>query len=566
MKATKRRRLLFAACALSLAFGATWCSGSALATDGMVATVHPLATDAAVRALNRDGNAVDAAVAAALTLGVVDAHNSGLGGGCFIVVRLADGQLFTIDGREMAPAKATRDMYLRDGKPQPQLSLTGPLASGVPGSLAAYEYAIGKYGRLPLSDLLRHAAEIAERGFPITAGQAGRFERVARSEKTSEGLRSVLLKPDGSPYKTGEKFKQPDLAKTYLAIAEHGTGWFYKGPFAQAVGKWMAEHGGIMTADDFAAYQVCRRDPVVGTYRGYTIVGMPPPSSGGIHVVQILNILERFDLGALYKNDAARAYHIIAEAMKLAFADRSHWLGDADFAKVPRGLIDKSYAVGLAKRIDPDKALAVTGHGLPPDWQKSHFGKHTTHMTAVDTQGNWVALTATVNTGYGSKVVVPGTGVVLNNQMDDFSILPGVPNSAGLICSEANAVAPGKRPLSSMSPTIILRDGRPVFTVGAAGGPTIINQVVMAIVNHFDFGMSTSEALAAPRIHHQWAPDRLRVQNSMDAAIVVALKRRGHEVQLVGGIGATQAIGLSPDGKTLIGVHDPRVPGKAAGP
>jgi gamma-glutamyltranspeptidase/glutathione hydrolase len=540
------------------------------AAHGTVATVHPLGTDAGVRALKRGGNAVDAAVAAALTLGVVDGRNAGIGGGCFILIRRADGKVVAIDGRETAPAAATRDMYLRDGKPQPELSLTGPLASGVPGALAAYDHALRHHGRLELRDLLLPAAEIAEEGFAIQPAYASALEQTADKLARFEGSRGVLLKPDGSPYAAGERLKQPDLARTYRAVAERGIDWFYRGPFARHVGKWMSRNGGILTADDLAAYRVRRREPVRTRYRQYTIVGFPPPSSGGVHVAQILNVLEQFDLRSLHQRDPALFYHVVAEAMKLAFADRAHWLGDPDFADVPRGLVDKEYAKELAARIRLDAVTAVLTHGGPPRWRHDHFGKHTTHVAAADGEGNWVAITATVNMGFGSKVIVPDTGVILNNQMDDFSVAPGVPNAFGLLGAEANAIAAGKRPLSSMSPTIVLRDGRPVLTLGAAGGPKIISQVLITVLYHLDLGMELPEALAAPRIHHQWRPDELLVEQSLDAAIVAALEKLGHRVERARSIGVTQAIGVtrsigvSPDGPALVGVHDPRVRGRAA--
>lgn len=402
-------------------------------------------------------------------------------------------------------------------------------------------------------------------GFPsVAAWQA--LKRNAKNLARFSGTRAVLLKADGSAYQAGEILERPDLAKTYRAIAEHGVGWFYRGPFAERVGKWMAGHGGILTAADFARYRVRRREPVVSTYRGYTIVGFPPPSSGGVHVAQILNILEQFDLKQLHAQSPAQFYHVLAEAMKLAFADRAHWLGDADFCEVPRGLIDKRYAAGLAGRIDLNRAIKVPKHGRPPRWRQDHFkaARHTTHIAAVDTQGNWVAITATVNTSFGSKVIVPGTGVILNNEMDDFSIAPGVPNAFGLLGSKANCVAPGKRPLSSMSPTIVLKDGKPILTLGAAGGPTIISQIVQTIVYRLDLGMPLADAVAVPRIHHQWAPDELRVEGSLARAVTTELAKRGHPLRRQTGIGITQAIGLSLDGKTLIGVRDPRVSGQAA--
>jgi len=518
-----------------------------------VATVHPLGTDAGIEALKRGGNAVDAAIAAALTLGVVDGRNSGIGGGCFILIRLADGRLVAIDGRETAPQAATRDMYLRDGKPQPELSLTGPLACGVPGALAAYDHAVRHHGRLTLHELLLPAAEIAERGFPLQASYAGTLNHLAKTLARFEGSRAVLVKPDGSPYKAGDILKQPDLARTYRAIADEGIDWFYKGPFARDVGKWMAEHGGILTAEDFAGYCTKSREPVTTTYREYTIVGFPPPSSGGVHVAQILNMLERFDLKALYcEQHPAVFYHVVAEAMKLAFADRAHWLGDPDFADVPRGLVDKGYATELAGRIGLDKVAPVPVHGRPPRWQEDRFGKHTTHIAAVDSQGNWVAVTATLNMGLGSKVIVPGTGVILNDQMDDFSVAPGVPNAFGLLGAGANAIVPGKRPLSSMSPTIVLKDGKPILTLGAAGGPKIITQVVLTILYHLDLGMDLPEALAAPRIHHQWRPDELLVEQSLDPSIVAALEKFGHQVKRTRSVGVTQAIGVSSESNKLM--------------
>jgi len=564
-KKKKRSRAILLACVLLPALCAAVPSERARAESGTVATVHPLGTDAGIDALRRGGNAVDAAVSAALMLGVVDGRNAGIGGGCFILIRRADGTLAAIDGRETAPAQATRDMYLRNGKPQSDLSLTGPLASGVPGALAAYDLAVRSYGRLHLRDLLVPAADTAERGFAIQSAYAGALRHSAKTLMRFEGSQAVLLKPDGSPYAAGEVLKQPDLARTYRAIADEGIGWFYRGPFARQVGQWMSENGGLLTAGDFADYRARMREPVTTSYRRYTVVGFPPPSSGGVHVAQMLNVLERFDMKALHEQDAALFYHVVAETMKLAFADRAHWLGDPDFAGVPRGLVDKSYAAKLAGRIKLDKVAAVPTHGQPPRSEQDCFAKHTTHVAAADAEGNWVAITATVNTGFGSKVIVPSTGVILNNEMDDFSAAPGAANAFGLLGAEANAIAPGKRPLSSMSPTVVLADGKPILTLGAAGGPRIISQVLMTILYHLDLGMDLPDALAAPRIHHQWQPDKLVVETSLDPAIVAALEKLGHKVQRTRSIGTGQAIGVSGEGNGLIGVHDPRVQGKAAG-
>jgi gamma-glutamyltranspeptidase / glutathione hydrolase len=538
----------------------------ATSTKGMVASVHPLATEAGIAALRSGGNAIDAAVAVGLTLGVVDGHNSGLGGGCFILIRRADGQLFAIDGRETAPAKANRDMYLRDGKPQPNLSQMGPLAIATPGALAGYELAVREHGRLKLADLVLPAVKLAEEGFPLDQPNASALSRNAAVLRKQSGEGVSLLKADGSAYAKGEFLKQPDLAKTYRGIADRGTDYFYRGPFAAAVGQWMANHGGLLTADDFATYRPIVRQPLVTTYRGRTIVGFPPPSSGGVHVAQILNILENFDVEAIHRRDAGEYTHILAEAMKLAFADRAFWLGDADFVRVPQGLIDKDYAKGLAAKINLAMATQVTAHGVPPAADERVFLKHTTHIATADAEGNWVAMTQTINTGYGSLVVVPGTGVVLNNQMDDFAIAPGTPNAFGLVGAEANAVAPLKRPLSSMSPTIVLENGQPILTVGAAGGPTIISQVVQALVRRIDLGLPLDQALGRPRVHHQWSPDAVRIESRLDQSLQSALTTRGHKLTPVANMGVSQAIERDRASGQFRGVHDPRIPGKAAGP
>jgi gamma-glutamyltranspeptidase/glutathione hydrolase len=471
-----------------------------------------------------------------------------------------------MDGREMAPAKASRDMYLLGAAPQPELSQTGPLAVATPGALAAYSLALQQHGRLKLSDLIIPAAELADRGFPLDRPNASALAGAARTLRRVSGPQVSLLKPDGSPYAENEVLKQADLANTYRGIALNGPDYFYRGPFAAAIGQWMAARGGLLSAEDFASYEAVHREPLVTTYRGRTIVGFPPPSSGGVHVAQILNILERFDLAATYRRDVGEHTHVVAEAMKLAFADRAYWLGDPDFVRVPRGLTDKLYAQTLAARIDPGLAKPVPMAGTPPAADENVFLKHTTHIATADVQGNWVAMTQTVNTSYGSKVIVPGTGVVLNNQMDDFAIAPGTPNAFGLVGAEANAVAPRKRPLSSMSPTIVLQDGQPIMSVGAAGGPTIISQVVQALVRRIDLGLPLDQSLAQPRIHHQWSPDAVRVESRLDAGLQQALTSRGHMLTPVNNMGVSQAIEFDRASKQFIGVHDPRVPGKAAGP
>src|ERR1043166_3340581 len=417
-----------------------------------------------------------------------------------------------------------------------------------------------------------------------------------------DSSRAVFFK-DGKPLAQGDLLKQTDLAATYRAIAARGSAWFYRGQFAVSVEAWMRQNGGLLTARDFRNYKIRLRQPINTSYRGFQIVAFPPPSSGGVHVVQMLNILENFDLKSL---EEATRLHIIAEAMKLAFADRAYWLGDPDFAKVPRGLVSKQYAAALAKKINRNGATEGPSHGRPPGGARDVFAalnrssrresalipqtgssapggereelapafapqrvpgaeKHTTHWSVADAEGNWVACTATVNTSFGSKVVIPGTGVVMNNQMDDFSTQPGVANYFGLIGAEANAVAPGKRPLSSMSPTIVLKDGKPLLALGAAGGPRIISQVLLELVGVLDLGMTPAEAPAQPRIHHQWFPEELVVEKTLPGPLQAALTERGHKLKVVPWMGVSQIVARGADGRGFVGAADPRVGGRAAG-
>ena len=498
-----------------------------------------------------------------------------------------------IDGREMAPAAAAHDMFLRDGKGDTDLSQTGSLASGVPGEVAAFDHAVSAFGKKKFNELLLPAAKIAEEGFVVSRSYAARLKSVAADMEKFPASRSVFFK-DGAPIRAGETLKQPDLASTYRGIAGQGSDWFYRGPFAASTEKWMRENGGIMTAADFANYRIALREPVTTTYRGNKIVSFPPPSSGGVHVIEMLNVLEKFDLK---KMDEATRLHVIAETMKLAFADRAYWLGDPDFANVPRGLISKKYAATLAKKIDLKHASKVESHGSPPDWERDIFSdkgragtplpaaresvedgahgvtrptndflkKHTTHWSVADAEGNWVACTATINTSYGSKVVIPGTGVVMNNEMDDFSVQAGVPNHFGLIGAEANAVAPGKRPLSSMSPTIVLKRGKPIIAIGAAGGPKIISSVLMQLVAMLDMKMTPAEAIALPRIHHQWSPDELMVEKALSANLTAALEQRGHAVKELNALSVAHIVARSVDGKIFVGAADPRSEGAADG-
>ncbi|ARN74613.1 gamma-glutamyltransferase [Oceanicoccus sagamiensis] len=522
---------------------------------GSVASIHPLATQAGINALQQGGNAIDAAVAVALTLGVVDNHNSGIGNGNFAVIRYADGNIEAIDGREMAPQAAHRDMYLRDGKAERALSQTGALAVGVPGALVVYDYLLNRAGKLSLKDVLLPAADIAEQGFPLSAVSHARISSNVSAIQMFPETAAILLDAKGQPWPAGHNFVQQDLAKTYRELAEQGIDYFYRGAFTKALIQWMEDNGGILTAEDMANYKMLIREPVKSDYRGYTVYGFPPPSSGGVHVAQILNMLERYDIAALSEADR---YHLLAEAMRLAFADRAHFLGDPDFVKVPKGLIAKSYAEQLSNGISFNKAAVDISHGNPPKADIDFFGKHTTHISTADKWGNWVAITTTLNTSFGSKVVIPGTGVLLNNQMDDFSSQPGVPNAFGLVGNEANSIQPGKRPLSSMSPTLVMKGNQPIISIGAAGGPTIITQVLQGIVNMLDLGMTVEQALATPRVHNQWLPQVTMTEEILPQATREALEQRGHKIYLRPYNGTTQAI-YSNDGKVFEAAAEPRI-------
>lgn len=546
----------------AILYGAVLCAVLAARLDGaergIVSSGHPLATDAGLEVLKRGGNAVDAAVAVGLALGVVDPGNSGLGGGCFILIRLANGGVVAIDGRETAPARATPGMFVRDGKPDTVLSQTGALASGVPGALAAYDFARRNYGSMSLKELAAPAITYAANGFRVDAGLARAIASTATDLRKFPGTAAFV--PTGRPLKVGETLRQPDLARSYSRIAEEGPEWFYERDYAQAVQNWMEENGGVMAAQDFKSFRVVTREPIRSQYREFTIFGFPPPSSGGVHVAQILNILENFPLRKL---ETAERFHVVAEAMKLAFADRARWLGDPAFTDVPKALMSKEYARALASRIDLQQVAAVSGPGAPQVFSSDVFLRHTTHFCTADDEGNWVACTATINTTFGSKVIVPGTGIFLNNQMDDFALAAGTANYFGLVGSEANAVAAGKRPLSSMSPTIVIKDGQPVYALGGAGGPKIISQVVVELVALLDTRATLREALAGPRVHHQWQPDELVVDRSLAADVARRLETLGHRVKTSGTMGISHAIGQTVGGEFL-GVADPRGHGKAA--
>lgn len=532
---------------------------------GAAATVHPLATQAAIDCLRDGGNAIDAAVAASLMLSVVDSHNSGLGGGGLALIRLSSGKMVAIDGREMAPSRSSPQQYLnKEGKPDPSLSQEGSLAVAVPGLVALLERISREFGQVSWRASLLGAAAVAENGYAISANFAAVVKEQANRLRKYPSSAAVLLDSAGQPWVAGSLLKQADLSRTLRQIAELGSDWFYRGEFAERLEKFMISQGGFLRSDDLANYHTISREVITTDYRGRKIHGFPPPSSGGIHIAQMLAMLEPFDVSDIFKHSPATGYHLLLEVMKRALADRAYWLGDADFAKVPKGLLDAEYLKSRAATIDLTRVTEVSSHGVPPAADLDLFGPggHTTHLTTADSQGNVVALTQTVNTSFGSKLILPGSGVVLNNEMDDFSLAPGVRNAFGLVGSVANAVVPKKRPLSSMSPTLVTdQSGQPIFTCGAAGGPRIITAVLQALVRTIDLQLPPDQALASPRVHHQWSPNQAVIETSIPAAVADELKRMGHDLQRSNHLATAQAIGLSSG--RLSAASDPRVPSSA---
>jgi gamma-glutamyltranspeptidase / glutathione hydrolase len=538
---------------------------SAAGRQAVVATVHPLATQAALRAFSRGGNAVDAAIAASAMLSVVDGHNSGLGGGGLALVRLPDGSVHCLDGRERAPLSVQPDTFMRGGKPDPELSQTGPLAAGTPGLVALLDQLSRRFGAQPWNAALLDAAEVADRGFAIDRVLASSLAASAATlAKFPESAR-VLLDEMGNPPAAGQTLTQTDLARTLRQIAEQGAAWFYEGEFAERTEAMMRDARGLLSRRDFAEYRAVRREPVQVDYREHRIYGFPPPSSGGIHIAQMLGMLSHWDFKALFETSPAAAWHLLAEVMKRAMADRAHWLGDADFVGVPSGLVDPDYLTERARDVDLQRAVTVESHGRPASADAAFFEaqKHTTHLTTADADGTVVALTQTINTSFGSKMIVPGTGVVLNNEMDDFSLAPGVRNAFGLLGAEANAVAPGKRPLSSMSPSLAVdHSGQWRLTCGAAGGPRIITVTLQNLVRCLDLGQDIATALASPRVHHQWSPDTLYLENRVPDALAAELQQRGHRLQRVAALAVAQGISRDSSGQ-MTAASDPRVPSAA---
>jgi gamma-glutamyltranspeptidase/glutathione hydrolase len=530
----------------------------------MVASASELATRVGVGILRKGGNAVDAAAAVGLALAVTYPIAGNLGGGGFMLVRTADGKTVAIDYREVAPARSRRDLYLdATGKVIPNASTTGYLAVGVPGTVAGLGLAVERYGKLKWRDVVEPARKLAAEGFPVSHTLA----RTLKASKLGQfrESRRIFLR-DGKPYAEGEVFRQPDLARTLARLRDLGPREFYEGRTAELLAEDMRRHNGLITRQDLQAYKPAVRVPVRGTYRGYDIVTMPPPSSGGVALIQMLNMLERYDVGSLGDGSSAKT-HVLTEVMRRAFADRAEFMGDPAFVKMPiAGLTSKRYAADLVKGIDLEKATpsAQVKAGRPAAYESPQ----TTHFSVVDAEGNAVSNTYTLNTAYGSGVTATGTGVLLNNEMDDFTSKPGVPNAFGLIQGEANAIQPGKRPLSSMTPTLVMKDGKLVLVVGSPGGPTIINTVLQTVVNVIDHRMNLRQAVSAPRVHHQWLPDTLQHEPfGMPRDVTDALRRRGHQLAPEARyIGDVQAVMVEPGTGFRLGFSDPRSPdGLAAG-
>ncbi|QIR40911.1 gamma-glutamyltransferase [Tolypothrix sp. PCC 7910] len=561
---------------------------------GMVVSAHPLASDAGISMLRKGGNAVDAAVATTFAISVVEPFSAGIGGGGFLLMHSQKtGEIKALDFRERAPIKATRNLYLdAQGKVRPNASVNGYLAVATPGTVAGMYEVHRRYGKLPWREVVKPAIALAKDGFILSPLLTYRSLPALANRKqvilSNPAAREIFTR-NGEYYQPGERLVQRDLAKTLEAIAQNPQS-FYTGNIAQAIAADMAKNGGLITLADLQAYKPIWRTPICGNFRQAKICSMPPPSSGGVHLLQILNIIGDSNLKSRGWHHPD-ALHLMAEAMKIAYADRSQYLGDPDFVKVPvQQLISTAYAKKRRQEINMEVAKPATevkpvdqktlqqfSQALPlgltprsnPKFKirnpKLSESPETSHLTVVDAQHNAVSLTFTINLGFGAGVVTPGTGIVLNNEMDDFAAAPGVPNAFGLIGNEANSIAPRKTPLSSMTPTIVTENGQLRMAVGAPGGSTIITQVLQVILNVLEYGMDAGAAVSAPRIHHQWLPDELRVEPwGLDAVTLQELRRRGHNIKERTPWGNANAIVVTAD-KALEGAADPRGEGSAMG-
>jgi len=543
------------------------------AQHAMVASVHELASQAGVEIMRKGGNAVDAAVATGFALAVVHPQAGNIGGGGFLLLRTAKGDVHFIDFRERAPDRATENMYLdAQGNVVEGASTIGYLSIGIPGSVAGLAYAESKYGKLSLDKVMAPAIRLAKDGFPL-AWEDARDLKDEELAKFPDSRR--IFQRDGNYYQPGEVLKQPELARTLQRIAKNPDG-FYHGAMARQVAAAIQKGGGLVTADDLAKYEVKEREPIRGTYRGYDVISAPPPSSGGVGLVEILNILEGFDLQKL-GNRSAASIHLTAEAFRRAFYDRADFMGDPDYAKIPvPQLLDKRYAEAWRESIDPEHASVSKDLKRPSIFSELERVAHvapvaipepenTTHYSVVDADGDAVAVTTTLNDSFGSRVTANGLGFLLNDEMDDFAAKQGVPNIYGLIQGPANAIAPGKRPLSAMTPTIVVKDGKLFLVLGSPGGPTIITTVANILMGVVDYGLDIREAVNAPRFHHQWLPDGILVEDRLSPDTMNLLRSKGHKLQVEHFWGDGECIMIDPKTGERLGASDGRNNGKAVG-
>jgi len=553
------------------------------AQHGIVVSVHELASQAGVEIMQAGGNAVDAAVATGFALAVVHPPAGNIGGGGFMLIRMADGKTHFIDYREKAPAAATRDMYLDgQGNVIEGASEYGYKAIGVPGSVAGMVYAEQKYGKLTLQKVMAQAIRLAREGYELSwAEERDLHDKHLRQFPESRRI----FQRDGNYYRSGEIFRQPDLARTLERIAAKPDD-FYHGALARELAAAVQKGGGLITADDLAHYEVKEREPIRGTYRGYEIISAPPPSSGGTVLVESLNILEGYDLAKL-GNRSAESIHFTAEAFRRAFFDRAEFLGDPDFAKIPVAqLVDKKYGAAWRDSIDDSNATASTDLKRPaifseleqyaaahPQPVANHESPHTTHYSVVDAEGNAVSVTTTINDWFGSRVTAEGLGFLLNDEMDDFSAKPGAPNADGLIQGAANAIGPGKRPLSSMTPTMVVHEGKTVLVLGSPGSSKIITTVANVLMGVLDYGMNIQESVDAPRFHNQWLPDVLNVEQWFSPDTVQRLQKKGYNVEFGLHEGEkvspywsdAECIAIDPKTSERLGASDHRNNGRAVG-
>jgi gamma-glutamyltranspeptidase/glutathione hydrolase len=528
--------------------------------SGMVASSEPLASQAGVEILRAGGNAVDAAVAVGFAMAVTFPQAGNLGGGGFMLIRMANGEAIVVDYREQAPAAATREMYQdAQGNLIPGASTKGARAAGIPGTVRGLALAEEKYGHLGLARVMAPAIRLARSGFPVSYSLARHFISERALLEKFDGSQHIFLH-DGNPYEAGAVFRQPDLARTLAAIAKRGPQAFYSGATAKALTATIQKYHGLITAEDLEHYQAKLRPPLVGHFRGFDILSVPPPSAGGTMLIEMLNVLEPLDLGPA---DSYESIHLLAETMRRAYADRATYMGDADFTSVPvAGLTSPRYATQLREEILNARPEAPVRAGEPQVYESGA----TTHFSVVDAGGNAVANTYTLNGWFGCGVTVEGAGFLLNNEMDDFTSKPGSPNLFGLVQGEANAIAPHKRPLSSMTPTIVIRDGKVRLVLGSPGGSTITNTVLQVLLDVLVYKMDVLQAVTSPRFHDQWMPDRLAFEREgFSSDTLEKLQQAGYPVSFRESIGDCEAIEIAPDSGWRFGASDPRADGKAVG-